>query len=33
MEQRNDRLYPSAPQENKIIDLEQSLEKKVEWCK
>ena len=29
MEQKCDRLYPSAPFENKIIDLEQRLEKKL----
>ena len=32
MEQKADRKYPSAPVENKTIDLEQRLEKK-EWCK
>ena len=29
MEQKTDRVYPSAPFENKIIDLEQRLEKKL----
>ena len=29
MEQRSDRLYPSAPLENKNIDLEQRREKKL----
>ena len=29
MEQRTDRLYPSAPFENKKIDSEQRLEKKL----
>ena len=29
MDQKCDRLYPSAPLENKIIDLEQRLEKKL----
>ena len=29
MEQKCDRLYPSAPFENKNIDLEQRLEKKM----
>ena len=29
MEQKTDRLYPSAPFENKKIDLEQRLEKKI----
>ena len=29
MEQKCDRLYPSAPFENKKIDLEQRLEKKL----
>ena len=29
MDQKTDRLYPSAPFENKILDLEQRLEKKL----
>ena len=29
MEQKTDRLYPSAPTENKNIDREQRLEKKL----
>ena len=29
MEQNTDRLYPNAPLENKNIDLEQSLRKKI----
>ena len=29
MEQKTERLYPSAPVENKHIDLEQRLEKKL----
>ena len=29
MDQKCDRLYPTAPFENKIIDLEQRLEKKI----
>ena len=29
MEQKTDRLYPSAPFEKKNIDLEQRLEKKL----
>ena len=29
MNQKTDRLYPSAPFENKNIDLEQRLEKKM----
>ena len=29
MEQKCDRLYPSAPFENKNIDLEQKLEKRL----
>ena len=29
MEQKTDRLYPNAPLENKNIDLEQRLEKKL----
>ena len=29
MEQKCDRLYPSAPLENKSTDLEQRLEKKI----
>ena len=29
MEQKCDRLYPTAPFENKNIDLEQRLEKKI----
>ena len=32
MDQKCDRLYPSAPFENKNIDLEQRLEKKTERC-
>ena len=29
MDQKTDRLYPTAPFENKIIDLERRLEKKI----
>ena len=29
METKTDRLYPTAPFENKNIDLEQGLEKKI----
>ena len=30
MEQKAERLYPSAPLENN--DLEQRLEQKIKWC-
>ena len=30
MEQKTDRLYPPAPFENKKIDIEQRLEKKID---
>ena len=31
MEQKTDKLYPSAPIENKKIDFEQKLEKNMMW--